>query len=549
MHPLVEIRQAIGQAVQNKLSLKDIPLDPAPDFLRDRFDLAAPIGFVLAPKGSGLKPLPLTQEAHQALPATGAVETASVHPPCYINFRLHPDVLGSLCAQAAEGRYPGDFPWQALGAPSSVLLEFCSANPTGPLHFGHGRGALLGDTLARIFKFTGARVHTEYYINDVGTQIERLGASLEARYHQEILGQKDRALPEEGYSGEYLRILAQRLPKNLELDALGFSNIAKKELLQVISNDLAALGVNFDRWFAESELHANNVVNATIERLKTGGYIEEKDGALWFQSKNSAEEDKERVLRRRDGRTTYFASDLAYHEDKLKRGHDLCINIWGADHHGYIPRVRLGLQALGLDPDRLEIILIQMVRLLRNGQPVTLSKRSGDYITLREIAQEVGPEALRFFLNSRGPSAQLDFDLEIAKKQAPENPVYLIQYAHARIASIKREKAARNVSWPQEKDANIRLVLEQDQKTRDLALSIVLFPEAILSCALRRSGHYLANYLIELARIFNGYYETHPMLSEPNPELAWSRFTLCRAVQNVLATGLGLLGISAPEKM
>ncbi|MBI4668419.1 MAG: arginine--tRNA ligase [Elusimicrobia bacterium] len=551
MHLLIELRRALAHACGLQESLKDIFIEPPPEFLQESFDASSRIGYLKAGKASGKKPLEWAEEIKRTISVQTIADKIEVHPPAYLNFRFNRAALSAVVRQALEegGDYPKISDARPMGAPQEVLLEFCSANPTGPLHFGHARGSILGDTLKRIYEHLGTSVKTEYYVNDVGMQIERLGKSLAARYRQKILGQADFSVPEDGYLGEYLVTLAEKLGPSLDPENFGqFSDLAKKDLLAAIEKDLEGIGVGFDRWFCESDLHKDNRVTAVIERLRSLGFVTEKDGAIWFETKDSSKEDKERVLRKKDGKTTYFASDLAYHQDKFSRAGGLLINIWGADHHGYVPRMKLGLAALGLAAERFEVILVQMVRLMRNGQPVVLSKRSGDYLTLKEIAEEVGNDALRFFLNSRSPNAQLDFDLEAAKKKSSENPVYLVQYAHARIVSIQREKEARRVHWPQE-NSKPPFELEEDAKSRLLVVSLAFFPEAILSCALRRSPHYLTNYLVDLARTFHNYYETHPILSEKNDQLAWARYKLCEAARLVIANGLGLLGISAPERM
>ncbi|MEK7288252.1 MAG: arginine--tRNA ligase [Elusimicrobiota bacterium] len=545
------LRQALVTAAGQSGTGEALPLEAPPEHIRQDFDLSCPIGFALAAQNPGQKPLALAQKILNNWSALEFVEKAGVHPPAYFNVRLNAKALAEVVDQVLEEqeRYPSQISWKNQNLPASVLLEFCSANPTGPLHFGHARGAILGNTLFRIWRHLGIEVQCEYYINDIGTQIERLGCSLAARYRQEILGEREISFPEDGYGGEYLSELARRLPKGLDPgNAKQFADLAKKEMLELIKKDLKELDVSFDRWYPESSLHAGGQVARILGRLKASGHVEEKEGAWWFVSKGLSDEDKERVLKRSDGRATYFAGDLAYHEDKLSRGHALALNIWGADHHGYVPRVKLGLEALGLPAKNFDAILVQMVRLVRDGAPVKLSKRAGEYLTLGEILGEVGRDALRFSLNSRSPNAQMDFDLELAKKKAMENPVFLVQYAHARICSIAREKETRGVAWPEE-SADQAPPLEEDRKTRALVVALALFSEALLLSAKRRSPHYLTNYLIDLAGSFHSYYETHPILSQSNSAMAFSRWRLCLAVRQVLSTALSLLGVSAPDKM
>lgn len=531
-----KIKEDLSRAAESLVVPSEIKLEKAPDFAPSH-DLACALGFQLS-KAARKPPLEAARGVCERLKAAAPawLESCEAKAPGFVNLRLRRVALESAALQ------PLVFS-SAAGLPASVYLEYCSANPTGPLHFGHPRGAILGDTLARLYRSAGVQVHREYYINDVGGQIEKLAASLEARY-------KGQPIPEDGYPGEYLEEIARALPetaKNWSREE--FAHAGKEAILKLIQKELSQIGVEFDAYYSESTLHEAGRVSGAVEELKEKGFAAEQDGAVLFKAKGLSEEDKERVLMRSNGKPTYFASDLAYHREKFKKNMDCYINIWGADHHGYVPRLKLGMEALGLPVERFHVILIQMVRLVKSGKAVTLSKRDGDYQTLGEIASQVGTDALRFFLNSRTPNAQLDFDMDLAMKKSAENPVYLIQYAHARIASIKREKEARGIHWPQEDNPPASGWLEEDPKSRALAASLGFLPEILLECLRFRSTHHLTQYLLDLAREFHGYYETHPVLSETRSELAWARYHLCAASASVIASGLSLLGISAPEKM
>jgi len=544
--PIEEIKKEIASCADGNLNPSEITLEAAPTFQAQKFDLAAAIGFLLASK-TKTPPLDAATKVAQKITASqsGLIEHCEARAPGFLNIKLAPEALRQIQDQvlSEQSGYPQNL---KPGSARSILLEFCSANPTGPLHFGHARGAVLGDTLSRILSRCGVAVTKEYYINDLGKQIERLGESLKARFHQERLGQKDFPFPEDGYHGDYLQTMAREIPieEGKGWTKAQFSDFAKSKNLKTIEEDLSHLKIEFSRWFPESALHAQGKVQATLETLKQKGLVEEKEGALWLVTEELKEKDKERVLRKADGSTTYFASDLAYHQDKYAREPDLLINVLGADHHGYIPRLRAGIKALGYDAAKLEFVLVQMVRLKKDGQFLTLSKREGEYLTMREVIEEVGVDAIRFFLNSRTPNAQLDFDLDLAKKHTAENPVYLIQYAHARVASIKKEKEARSVHW----DVAFSLP-ENDPKTRALIVQLGLLPGVLNNCAKHLATHHLTNYLLDLARLFNGYYETHYVLSEKDPALALARYNLCLAAQQVIANGLSILGISAPDQM
>lgn len=543
-HPFEEIKKELAQASDGALALREIVLEKAPPFLALEFDLCSPLGFPLA-KTWGLAPLEAAKRLVQNLDSK-LIDKIDVRSPGYVNLKLKTLVFQKVQEQilAERGRYPLGY---GASGPQSVLLEFCSANPTGPLHVGHIRGAILGDTLARVLTHAGVRVFKEFYINDVGVQIRRLGESLQARFLEDVMEQKDIPFPKEGYQGNYVRELARQIPRDegQNFSVEDFAKFAQEKILKGVKADLNAAGVTFDRWFPESELHNKGLVRGVIDNLKSKGFAQEKEGALWLVTPEIAEKDKERVLQKSSGDTTYFASDLAYHQEKFSRGYDLVVNIWGADHHGYVPRMRAGLKALGLDESKFSVILIQMVRLVRDGKVVTLSKREGEILAMREVVDEVGLDAARFFLNARSANAQLDFDLDLAKKHAMENPVYLVQYAHARICSLKKEKDVRGIVW----DENLNPTPEDDLKTRELFIHLGLLGETTRQSVKQMATQYVTNYLVELARLFHAYYETHQILAEKNEALALARYRLCLATDEVLLVGLNILGISAPERM
>lgn len=544
---LEEIKKEITRSSNGLLHEDEVAIEATPAHLAQDFDISSPLGFLLSKK---IKKPP--HEATQGLIAAlnhlkpVFLEKIGFLSPGFVNIKLTTQALKEIQNKIFAEK--DDYPKTSFSLiPSPVLLEYCSANPTGPLHFGHVRGVVLGDTLSRILRHLGVPVTREYYINDVGRQIERLGDSIKARFYQEVLGQSDYPFPEDGYKGSYVKDLGLAIDKDLgcQWTNQDFAVYGQEKILNTIKNDLTLLNIEFDSWMNESYLHKSNRVLDLIHEFKAKGLTEQKEGALWFQSSEFAANDKERVLQKSNGATTYFASDLAYHKEKFERGFKTLVDIWGADHHGYVPRVRAGVAALGFETTSLRVILVQMVRLKKEGRFVALSKREGEIVTLAQVLNEVGPDAIRFFLNSRTPTSQLDFDLDLAKRQAPENPVYLIQYAHARISSIKKEKEIRKISWNEKSNP----LPEMDLKTREILVRLGLLSETLKNAAQELAPHGLANYLVELARLFHGYYETHPVLSEKDSTKALARFELCCAVQTVLKVGLKLLGISAPEKM
>ncbi len=472
----------------------------------------------------------------------------SVAGPGFINLALSDDAWRQVLAVALRQgpRFGAVEPEEG----DSVLMEFVSANPTGPLHVGHGRGAAVGDALARILAFSGCRVSTEYYVNDAGNQIEQLGKSLYARYLQ-VCG-RDVPLPEGGYRGEYLVDLAREIHDEAgerylstgEEEALPvFRKAACDRILDGIREDLEAFHVRFDRWFREETLHESGAVAGAVDALRGRGQLYESDGAVYFRSESHGDE-KDRVLVRGDGRTTYFASDLAYHREKLRRGFARLIDIWGADHHGYAPRLAAALRGLGEDDRRLEILLVQFVTLVRDGKPVQMSTRSGEFTTLREVMDEVGTDSARFFYLLRSFRSHLDFDLTLAKTRSNENPVYYVQYVHARICSIFREAEGRGVALDGVPDLSALSLPEEI----GLMKIVGRFPDVVSESARTLEPHRIPFYLLDLAKEFHAFYHNHRFLGE-SPERTGARLLLATAVRNVVGTGLGLIGVSAPERM
>ena len=445
-----------------------------------------------------------------------------------------------------------------IGQNRRVQVEFVSANPTGPLHIGHGRGAAVGDSVARILKFTGWDVQREYYVNDSGLQITNLGKSTQARYF-ELLGKNDVPFPENGYKGAYIYDIAREII-NLEGrkflgmpldDSLGyFKKYAADKIMAEIRDDLELFRVSFDKFFPEGYLHENGLVQSAMNELKANGYAYDKDGALWFSTGTTIGDDKDRVLIRANGIPTYYASDIAYHRDKfITRGFERVIDVWGADHHGYIARMKAAVKAMGKNPDDFIVLLIQLVNLLREGKIVTMSTRAGEFITLREVLDEAGVDAARFFFLMRRSDSQLDFDLDLAKKQGNENPVYYVQYAHARISGIIREYVSRFGSIDSISAERIPAEIFDSKDARELADSLSMWPDAVREASNDLAPQVLTAYVLNLAGIFHSFYNTNRIINEPDSAVKEGRINLVRAAKIVIASCLGLLGVNAPERM
>jgi arginyl-tRNA synthetase len=418
-----------------------------------------------------------------------------------------------------------------------VLIEFVSANPTGPLSVAHARQAAVGDCLANILDFSGFKVKREYYLNDEGNQIDILGKSVELRLGE--LNGENLEFPKEYYQGDYIYDIARKLKiKNSKLKS--FSEFAVKYILKIIKRELDDFGIRFDYWYSQKALRKSGKISKALGYLKKKGFLYEQDGALWFKS-TQFEDDKDRVLIKSDGSYTYIASDIAYHEEKYRRGFSWLINLWGPDHHGYINRLRASVQALGHPAQSLSIIIVQLASIFRNGKSIEMSTRRGQYITLREVLDEVGRDASRFFFLMRRTSSHLDFDLDIAKKHTPENPVYYVQYAHARICSI-----LHNASLKINKDMDLSLLKEKEEL--DLIKKILQFPYVLNICLNTLDPYMLTVYLQELAEGFHKFYDLHRVLGQAD-SLTKARLSLIEATRIVIATGLGLAGVSRPKKM
>ena len=499
-----------------------------------------------------LPPRELARLFVERLPENAHIKKVEIAGPGFINFfftnRWIRDIVENiLSSNDAYGR-------PDLGKDRNVQVEFVSANPTGPLHVGHGRGAAVGDITANILSFAGWNVQREYYVNDAGLQMDILGRSTRARYF-ELAGFPEKApFPEDGYKGDYIYDLAKGLLEEkgvslLEMateDSLPFfRDYASDNILNSIKKDLEGFGVRFDRWFSEKSLYDNQLVMRTVNYLKDKGYVYEEEGALWFRS-TAFEDEKDRVLIRANGVPTYFASDVAYHKEKFDRGFDRVIDVWGADHHGYIPRVRSAIAALGKDPDAFSVFLIQFVNLLRGGEQIAMSTRAGEFITLKDVLDEVGVDATRYFFVMRRSDSHLDFDLELAKRQSTDNPVYYIQYAHARICSVLKEADTRGITLDIEEGFDEETLSTPEEKR--LAARISAFPEEVEKAALEMAPHVIANYALELAGDFHSFYNSCRILGESDGIMK-ARLFLAEAAGILLATNLRLLGISAPERM
>jgi arginyl-tRNA synthetase len=480
----------------------------------------------------------------------GLIDRVDIAGPGFINFYLRPESWTRFVKKVHEQgvRYGSE----NIGNGKKIQVEFVSSNPTGPLHVGHGRGAAVGDSVSNILSFCGYSVQKEYYINDSGRQIATLGRSVFIRY-QEILGESVR-FPDDCYQGDYIREIAGRIldmkgPDMLdepdEKAVMFCARYAADLILEGMKADLALFGVVFDRWFSEQGLYDSGKVASVIESFRNRNTIYEKDGALWFDTTSHGDE-KDRVVVRQNGQTTYFASDIAYHYDKYDRGFEKVIDVWGADHHGYIPRVTAAIVSGGYRKDQFEVILVQLVSLLRAGTPVAMSTRAGEFVTLRDVIQEVGKDAARFIFLTRSSDNTLEFDLELAKQKTNDNPVYYVQYVHARICSIVRKSTEMAI---------IDIVPTQESLCRlntpeDIALikMLIKFPETVRFSAELLEPHRITFYLMELAAAFHAYYNRQRVLTD-DLSLTHARLYLMKAVQQIIANGLSLLGVSAPESM
>lgn len=470
--------------------------------------------------------------------------------PGFINFYLSNLWLYQVLAEIDSKK--DKFGYLKIGRGQKVQLEFVSANPVGPMHVGHGRWAAVGDSLANVMSAAGYKVQREFYVNDYGTQMDVFARSVEARYLQ-ILGEEV-TFPEDGYKGSYIKEIAAEI---VEKEKNRYLNMPKEKRRQVfqdrscqqvldhIEKTLLWMEVKFDRWFSESELYRTGAVEKVVDELREKGYVYEKEGAVWLRT-TAFGDDKDRVLIRETGEPTYFAADIAYHKNKFDQGFERVVNIWGADHHGYVKRIKAAIEALGYSAESLEIIIGQLVNLWRGGQPVRMSKRTGEMVTLEELLQEVGKDAARYFFLMRGTDSPLDFDIELAKQKSQDNPVYYVQYAHARICSILRfakEQGVKEVSTAQ---ASLELLKEEPEL--DLIRKLAEWPEIVEWAALNRAPYPLTRYAQEVATVFHYFYTKCRVVSD-DKFLSRARLVLVKSTRQVLSNVLSLLGVSAPERM
>jgi len=481
-------------------------------------------------------------------------EKVEVAGPGFINFMIRTEEWHRLLGKIIKLGY--EYGRSNIGTGEKILVEFVSANPTGPLHIGHGRGAALGDTLCRILSFSGYDVIREFYINDAGQQIRLLGESVFSRWRQ--MSDPDFPFPENGYHGDYVIGLAKEISQEIDLANMEMdraiercAELGKEKMLEEIRHDLDDFRTIFDYWYHESELYTSGLLEETLEKIMEGGELYEKDGALWIKTSTFGD-DKDRVVRKQDGQYTYFATDISYHLEKWKRGFSRAVNIWGADHHGYVQRVKAALKAEGVDESWLSVLLIQLVKLVKGGQEIKMSKRAGHYVTLRELVDEVGVDAARFVFLTKNHDSPLDFDIDLVKKHDSDNPVYYVQYAHARICSIFGKANSEGISLPQKPDEVLeRLILDEEMA---LIRLLAQFPYLLEEICRTLEPHRLTIYLTELASFFHRYFNLGTRKPEnrvvnQDRSLSQARLFLVEAIRIVLYNGLRLLGIHAPERM
>jgi arginyl-tRNA synthetase len=529
----------------------EIPKDPR------HGDFATNIAMILA-SAEKKNPRQLAEHIVNAITANGNVsekgfvKSLDLAGPGFINITLSEDFWRGVVRRVlAGGETYGNVD---LGQGRRVQIEFVSANPTGPLHVGHARGGVVGDAMANILSAAGYEVQREYYINDAGAQVINLGKSVFARY-QELFG-RSVVFEDNYYMGDYIKDIAARIKDGQgdrllgipEADAVTFcKDSASREVLDQIKKDLSDFGIVFNEWFSEKSLYDEGLVSKYIEEFKERRLIYEKEGALWFDTTDYGD-DKDRVVIKSDNEPTYFASDIAYHWDKFhRRGFDIVINVWGADHHGYVVRMKAAVKAMGIKPENLILILVQLVNLVRGGSPVSMSKRAGEFVTIRDVMDEVGKDAMRWFMLMRSYDSHLDFDLDLATKQSQENPVYYVQYAHARICSILRQAEEAGLATVSDPDT---IDLSPLKLAEELALMKVLarFPDVIADAAREMEPHRVIFYVFELASEFHSYYNSHRVITEDRA-LTAARLGLIAAIGIVIRRALTIVGVSAPERM
>src|SRR5262250_219233 len=480
----------------------------------------------------------------------GLLARKEIAGPGFLNFTFSSPFYYQRLRELAQGKNSTP----DIGRGRKVQVEFASVNPTGPLHVGHGRVAVIGDVLARLHKTVGFDVEREYYVNDAGKQMENLGRSLYARY-QELLGVPSE-FPVDGYPGDYVKELAATVKTENDSEYTAVSEDAAVEfftryggetLLQAIKNQLSEFGIHFDSFFSEKAWRDRNEVVKTIERLRSRGLIYAQDGAEWFRSTEFGD-DKDRTVIKSDDELTYFASDIAYHRNKFERKIDRIVDVWGADHHGYVPRLKAVMQGLGYEPSILQVVLVQMVQLTRGGEPVRMGKRTGEFISLEEILQEVGRDAARFFFLMRKSDSHLDFDLDLAKQQSSENPVFYVQYAHARVASIFEQARKSNIAWNVGGLNAVSVERLELSEELDLVRKMIQFNDVLEESTREQEPHRIIFYLLDLAGEFHRYYNRHRVISDDDG-LTRARLLLAESVQKTIRRGLEIVGVSAPMKM
>ena len=582
-----ELEQILLQAVRGLQAGGVLPESLEPSIAiertrqKDHGDFATNLALTLA-KAAGCKPRDLAEQLVRALPAAPFIEKTEIAGPGFINFFLTADSQLTVIDQVLEKG--NDYGTSNVGQGQAIQVEFVSANPTGPLHVGHGRGAAYGATVSNLLQAIGYKVHREYYVNDAGRQMDILATSIWLRY-LDLCGETVR-FPVNGYKGDYIWDIAATLhrengDKFRHVAGIVFADLPPDEgeaggdkeahidgliararkllgtelyrqvldlglgvILDDIRQDLAEFRVEYDDWYSERTLTESGAVDKALERLKKSGHVYEANGALWFRSTDYGDE-KDRVVVRENGQATYFASDIAYHMNKLERGFARVIDIWGADHHGYVPRVKAALAAIGDDPSRLDVLLVQFAVLYRGGEKVQMSTRSGEFVTLRELRKEVGNDAARFFYVMRKCEQHMDFDLDLAKSQSNDNPVYYVQYAHARVRSVLRQLKEKGMTYEPDQADYSRLTEDHEQSVMK---RLAQYPELLEKAALLHEPHQVAHYLRDLANDFHTYYNAHTFLVE-DAALRNARLNLINAVRQVIYNGLQLMGVSAPDSM
>ncbi len=551
------LRKTISDALTTCIAKESWQIDSVPEIVIERpkeqvnGDFSTPIAMALASKVR-MNPRKISEAIIFSLNKdTSIIEKVETAGPGFINFFLTPATWRDEIKEIySKNSHYGNSDY---GKGRNVQVEFVSANPTGPLHVGHGRGAVIGDTISRVLKAAGFNIQKEYYINDMGNQMQTLGKSTFLRYLQ-LMGKKVE-LQEDAYQGDYIKTIAEEIVKEKgdifaekeeEEEALSFfTNHSANRILNGIKSDLVDFKVEFDCWFSEKSLFEEKKVEETLELLKQKGVIYDKDGATWMKSSLFGDE-KDRVLIKENGAHTYFASDIAYHRDKFSRNFNLVIDIWGADHHGYVSRMEAMIEALGYSKEFFKVILVQLVSLRRGKEKLSMSTRKGQFVALRDVLDEVGCDAARYFFLMRSSSSHLDFDLELAKKQSPENPVYYIQYAHARICSVLREAKEAGVDAFVIENVDLSLLDLPEELT--IIKSLSQFPEVVLKSTNTLETHLIPFYLQELAYLFHSYYHKYRIISN-DIKLTHARLAMTTCVKIVLKNALELLGINAPESM